>query len=193
MLGARVDDPGDVLLGIETHMRSDDGDERVALVSRPGNRNRLALEITRRADPLAHEQLGAADVHPGQEHDGVSGVHPQDHRRSEHRADVDLAPRQRLGVRAEVALEIRDLGEAFRPEQLLRDVDGRLADRRPVGQANPRRLRRRLGIDRVGSEPEHSRRARKRQPTNELPPGPALASITHGDLRAIPSALASVR
>jgi hypothetical protein len=106
----------------------------------------LALEVADPRDPLAAEHFEAAHVDARQEHDWIALIDPDDVRRDEVQAHVRLARGQTDGDRpATHVLEMRDLGEALGPQQLVGDVLRGPAEARGLEQPQARRLRRRLG------------------------------------------------
>jgi hypothetical protein len=155
--------------------------------SRPLDGDGLAPQIPDRVDPVASEQLEAADVGLGQHDDRLPGVCPDDKRGGEVQADMGLVGGEGLcdpGPRH--GLDVVHLGEPLAPKELFGDVLGGDTDAGDLDQPDLRRLG---GLR--GNRPKLSSQEpccpRGRQPTQTAPTEPK-APISHarwGDRMAL--------
>ena len=104
---------------------------RCGLSPGPGRR-RLALEVADAPDALVAEQLEAAEWTPAEHRDRVAGIErARRRRRNEVKSTSPRAIIVELGMPAS-DVDVADVGEAFRPQQLLGDVLRRDADARDL-------------------------------------------------------------
>jgi len=139
-----VDGPDDVRFGIETDVSGHGRDQYVSCIPRARDRERLAFQVSDGPHALAREDLDAADVDAGQENDRVAGIDTKAHRGTEQHSDVGLARCERVLLPADTLLDVLDVSEPLALEELLGHVLWRLAERRPIEQPDPLRLRWRL-------------------------------------------------
>jgi hypothetical protein len=84
--------------------------------------------------------LEAADVDPGEDHERVSRVHPDDQGTGEIQGDVDLPGYHGLDGHPSLHLDVLHVGEPLGLQELFRQEVRGDADGWVVGQSNPRRL-----------------------------------------------------
>ena len=89
-LGGGMLDEVHVLARIQPHVGHHAGEEDVLGRPELSDRDRLALQIPDRANPVRPEQLETSHVHAAQDRDGVAGVQLDDQRRDEVQGDIDL-------------------------------------------------------------------------------------------------------
>ncbi len=93
-------------------------EEDVPSGSEPGHGDSLPLQVTNGANPLRGEQLEAAHMKPGQEHDRIAGVHSDDERGARGHAQVDLPVRDGLVPRRPAAgLDVLNVAEPLAPQE----------------------------------------------------------------------------
>src|SRR5262249_9692556 len=81
------------------------------------------------AGALSRKQLEAADVLATDDRDWLPGIDRNDEGRREVRSEVDLAARERkCGWNSGIGRHVADVGEAFRPQELVGDILGRDAN-----------------------------------------------------------------
>ena len=177
-----MDDPVDVPSRVQADVRGHGREEHMLGGSDLQHGNSLSLEVTDRTNAVCPKELEAADMEASEDHDRIPGLHANDARRREVVVDVSLARRERFGdsERARL-LDVLDVGESLSLQQLAGDVLRGLTHAGDLDQPECRRLRRRLGSDRFGSESVEPRHARQGHPTHELAPAQAL-SVAHEDL-----------
>src|SRR5438132_3297788 len=104
--------PGDVLLGIQPHIRDHAGEEDVVGGSNLGYGDRLPLQVADGADALRPEKLPAADMNSRQDDDQVPRVHLKKKRPAELQGEVDLTGGEsRLLGGTALFLDVVHLGE----------------------------------------------------------------------------------
>ena len=128
-------------------MRDDGGEEGVRRAAQRIDDGGLAFQITDPLDPVASEDLEAAHVDPGEEHHRIARVHSDDVGPDEVQAHVGLACGESYRDCPGRHLDVRDVGEALGPQQIVGDVLRRPADAGRPEQSEPRGLRRGLGGD----------------------------------------------
>jgi hypothetical protein len=142
----------------------------------------LALEVLHRADALGGEQLEAARVRAGQDHERVTRIDPQDELPAESGIDICLASCQGE-VGSLGGLDILDVGKPFEPQELVSDELRRKAEDGVLRQPQPRRFGRRLRRGASGVEAQEPCRPHQRHSPQKPPPAD-LSSVldTHGNL-----------
>src|SRR5439155_8208806 len=90
-LRGRIRRPGNVLAGIEADLRGDARGADVLGGPKRADGDGRALEVADRPHPVSSDQLEAADMYAGQDHDGYAFVDGDDERGGEVRADVEGA------------------------------------------------------------------------------------------------------
>jgi hypothetical protein len=139
-------DPRDVLSRVYTDIGKHARDKQVITDPEPAHSNSLALEIADRVDPLVPEEFVTAHMNAGKHHYRLPAIECREN--VEDPKHLDVCHSRGQGVRARGAggyLGVLDLRKPFETEQLLGEILGREADRRILGQANARGLRRRFG------------------------------------------------
>jgi hypothetical protein len=91
---------------------------------------------------LPREQFEAADMDAGQHDDRSAGIDLRDISAGEEIGKIDLAAQKRVYLLAARGLDIPDVGEALRSQQLLGHIFGRDADAAVVHQSHGRRFER---------------------------------------------------
>ena len=86
----------------------------------------LALQVADGPDRLVREQLVAADMHARQHRDRLAGIQMRDEPMPASCRSKSTSPRATASRR--VVRHVADVGEAFRPQQILGDVQRRDAD-----------------------------------------------------------------
>ena len=86
---------------------------------------RLPFRSLMASDGLMREQLVASGMHARQRHDRLAGVHMGGDPCRGLEVEVDVAPCDRVDRQV---WNVADIGEAFRPQQILGDVHRRDAD-----------------------------------------------------------------
>ena len=125
-------EPVEVLGGIESHVQRHAFDKEVANAEHPAwraepsgdaksvKRDGLTLQIADRAHLVRPEQLVAADMDPGEEHDRLPRVNVEQKVRGKVHADVDKALGQGLFDRR--FTDVLHIREPLGPQQLFGEV-----------------------------------------------------------------------
>jgi hypothetical protein len=110
---------------VEPDLSRNDREEEVAALAELKDAELLALQIADGSDGLVREQLVAPGMHTRQRQDRLAGVHVRDDPCCGVEIEVDHAAGDRV-VRQ--VLDVADVGEPFRVQQVLGDEAGRQAD-----------------------------------------------------------------
>src|SRR5215831_2086164 len=141
-----MDDPLDVLQGMEPHVGGHGRDEGVTVVPEKGHRDLLALEVPDGTHPIRPEQLVAARMQSAEHDKRFPSLEVEDESRGGIGTNVSLSGAEHLAwYEGSFELYVLHVGEPLGPQELLSDVHGCQADRRLPDEPNSSRLGRRLG------------------------------------------------
>jgi hypothetical protein len=158
-------DPGDVLAGVQSHIRGHAREEEVVRRAQGGYRNGFSFQVADRPHVVRPEDLVAADMDPSQEDDRLSRVHLDDERCHEGDGEIKLAGGQSLIELVHLDLDVLHLSESLAKQQFFGHVLGGYTDPDDLGQPDLRPLGRYLGGNSSGIFADHACRPRKREPS----------------------------
>src|SRR5262245_41643162 len=117
------------------------GEKEVWRAVQPRNANRLPFQITNRPDSLGAEQLKAADMESGQEHQWCALVQAHYRHRRKVIADIGLAGNQSLvETRRSVGPNVLHISEPLNSQKVLRHVLGSEAEAPAMVHPEPGRF-----------------------------------------------------
>src|SRR5262249_30450905 len=119
-LDRRVENPMDVLCRIEPNMGGDDAQEQVLARPYCFHADTFALQVADAADALVREQFVAADHHPTEHRDRLTGADRVDYPCGSVQGEVDLAARDRLTDDGRRHIHILYIGKTLPTQQLSR-------------------------------------------------------------------------
>src|SRR5215813_14765440 len=141
-----MDDPLDVLQGMEPHVGGHGRDEGVTVVPEKGHRDLLALEVPDGTHPIRPEQLVAARMQSAEHDKRFPSLEVEDESWGGIGTEISLSGAQHLAwYEGSFELHVLHVREPLGPQELLSDVHGCQADRRLPDEPDSGRLGRCLG------------------------------------------------